>query len=51
MTPPATTPPATTSTRPVALPTRARSWLRRFDAYTLEVFNPGRPYRPRPDRG
>ncbi len=29
---------------------RARSWLRRLDAYTLEVFNPGMPYRPRRDR-
>jgi hypothetical protein len=30
--------------------TRTRTWLRRFDAYTLEVFNPGLPYRPRRDR-
>jgi hypothetical protein len=57
MTPPATTASATTTSatttagRPPALATRARTWLRRFDAYTLEVFNPGRPYRPRPDRG
>jgi hypothetical protein len=47
MTPTATTAPA----RPGALATRTRSWLRRLDAYTLEVFNPGAPYRPRPDRG
>jgi hypothetical protein len=40
-----------TASRPTALATRARSWLRRLDSYTLEVFNPGRPYRPRPDRG
>jgi hypothetical protein len=30
--------------------TRTRTWLRRLDAYTLEVFNPGLPYRPRRDR-
>ena len=47
MTPPAMTP----TPRPTALTTRARSWLRRLDTYTLEVFNPGAPYRPRPDRG
>lgn len=47
MTPTATTPPARTG----ALAGRTRSWLRRLDAYTLEVFNPGAPYRPRPDRG
>ena len=39
---PAATPGATRST--------ARAWLRRLDAYTLEVFNPGLPYRPRRDR-
>ena len=27
-----------------------RSWLRRFDSYTLEVFNPGPPFRSRPGR-
>jgi hypothetical protein len=45
--------PTATSTagRRPALATRARTLLRRLDAYTLEVFNPGRPYRPRPDRG
>ena len=42
------TPPATTRT---TLAARARSWVRRLDTYTLEVFNPGAPYRPRPDRG
>ena len=30
--------------------TTARALLRRFDQYTLEVFNPGLPYRPRRDR-
>jgi hypothetical protein len=30
--------------------TAASTWLRRFDRYTLDVFNPGRPYRPRLDR-
>ncbi|PRY50083.1 hypothetical protein LY71_104119 [Geodermatophilus tzadiensis] len=30
--------------------TTARALLRRFDQYTLEVFNPGLPYRPRTDR-
>jgi hypothetical protein len=44
-------PAATTTRRPAALATRTRAWLRRLDAYTLEVFNPGMPYRPRPDRG
>jgi hypothetical protein len=29
----------------------ASTWLHRFDRYTLEVFNPGMPYRPRVDRG
>ncbi len=28
-----------------------RSSLDRFDRYTLDVFNPGMPYRPRLDRG
>ncbi|MGY1698277.1 hypothetical protein [Geodermatophilus sp. SYSU D00766] len=42
---------ATTARRPAPLATRTRAWLRRLDAYTLEVFNPGLPYRPRPDRG
>jgi hypothetical protein len=27
-----------------------RSWIRRFDQYTLVVFNPGAPYLPRTDR-
>ncbi|MGX5656718.1 hypothetical protein ACWKWC_18225 [Geodermatophilus nigrescens] len=42
------TPPMTQPATPV---TRARALLRRLDAYTLEVFNPGAPYRPRRDRG
>jgi hypothetical protein len=29
---------------------RTRDALRRFDRYTLDVFNPGAPYRPRTDR-
>jgi hypothetical protein len=29
---------------------RARQSLRRFDRYTLEVMNPGHPYRLRTDR-
>ena len=29
----------------------ASTWLRRFDRYTLDVFNPGQPYRPRVERG
>jgi hypothetical protein len=29
---------------------RTRETLRRFDRYTLEVMNPGHPYRSRPDR-
>ena len=44
-------PPTTPTPRPTALGARTRSWLRRLDAYTLDVFNPGAPYRPRPDRG
>jgi hypothetical protein len=48
---PATTPATTPARRPAALATRARAWLRRLDGYTLEVFNPGMPYRPRHDRG
>jgi hypothetical protein len=28
-----------------------RSWIRRFDRHTLEVFNPGAPRLPRTDRG
>ena len=40
-----------TTRRPAPIATRARAWLRRFDAYTLEVFNAGTPVRPRPDRG
>ena len=43
---PATTP----ARRPAALAARARAWLRRLADYTLEVFNPGMPYRPRHDR-
>ena len=40
-----------TARRPAPIAARARAWLRRFDAYTLEVFNAGTPVRPRPDRG
>jgi hypothetical protein len=29
---------------------RTREAVRRFDRYTLDVFNPGTPYRPRTDR-
>jgi hypothetical protein len=39
---------------PAPLTTRTartiRSWIRRFDRHTLEVFNPGAPYRPRTHR-
>ena len=45
-----TTPAATPGTTPGATRSTARAWLRRLDAYTLEVFNPGLPYRPRRDR-
>ncbi len=38
------------TTTPVTTRSTARTWLRRLDAYTLEVFNPGLPYRPRRDR-
>ncbi len=41
----------TPANRSTALATRTRAWLRRLDAYTLEVFNAGTPVRPRPDRG
>ncbi|MGY1671915.1 hypothetical protein [Geodermatophilus sp. SYSU D00710] len=41
----------TPARRTTASTGRTRTWLRRLDAYTLEVFNPGMPYRPRPDRG
>ena len=30
----------TPANRSTALATRTRAWLRRLDAYTLEVFNP-----------
>jgi hypothetical protein len=40
----------TPASRTTALTTRARSWLRRFDSYTLEFFNAGTPVRPRPER-
>jgi hypothetical protein len=47
---PAMTPAGTPAGRPAPLAARTRAWLRRLDAYTLDVFNPGAPYRPRPDR-
>ncbi|WP_448639172.1 hypothetical protein [Geodermatophilus sp. URMC 63] len=38
------------TTTPATTRSTARTWLRRLDTYTLEVFNPGLPYRPRRDR-
>lgn len=35
---------------PTRITTAASTWLRRFDRYTLDVFNPASPYRPRVDR-
>lgn len=39
-------PAATAGQRPVERLRRTRDSLRRFDRYTLDVFNPGAPYRP-----
>jgi hypothetical protein len=36
--------------RPVERLRRTRDSLRRLDRYTLDVFNPGAPYRPRSTR-
>jgi hypothetical protein len=40
----------TEALRPAGWAGKARETLRRFDRYTLEVMNPGHPYRVRTDR-
>jgi hypothetical protein len=42
--------PTTETRRPTSWTGRVRATLHRFDRYTLEVMNPGHPYRVRADR-